>query len=314
MSTSMNRRGFLQGAAGAGALLSTVAAPAEAKQKRYQEKESLWPLCLNVSTIRPASFADKIGAAAAAGYDAIEPWISDLEQHEAEGKSLKDAAKEIADKGMWVPNIIGLWDCMPATEEEFQASLPATRERMRRMSEIGSVHAAAIPQPDRTDFDLKWGADKYRELMRIGREDYNIKVAFEFIGFFKGVHRTGQAAAVAIDSDDPEACLIMDTFHLFRGGSGFNGIKMMAPNLIGNFHWNDVPGDVPREEQGDAHRIYPGDGVLPLVQALKDLKEIGYFGTLSLEMFNRAHWEQDPYEVAKTGKEKMLEGIRKALA
>jgi sugar phosphate isomerase/epimerase len=64
--------------------------------------------------------------------------------------------------------------------------------------------------------------------------------------------------------------------------------------------------------QGDKHRIYPGDGILPLVILLKDLKSINYRGPLSLELFNRDHWKQDPAQVAKTGLQKILDLIREA--
>lgn len=267
---------------------------------------------MNTSTIRPTPFVEKLRVIAKAGWDGVEPWINELEEYEAEGGNLKELAQRIKDMGLYVPNIIGLWNAMPPTPEAFEESLPATRERMRRSADVGSLYVAAIPAPDREDFDLKWGAEMYRELMRIGREDYGITVAFEFVGFMKGVHRFGQACAVAIDANDPEACLIMDTFHLFRGGSGFNALGLVQGDFIANFHWNDVPGDVPREEQGDEHRLYPGDGILPLTQALQSLKAIGYKRALSLEIFNREYWEQPPEEVAANGLQKMRDCIAAA--
>lgn len=316
MSSTLNRRGFLAGTAGAGVAFAAKTAKAGQQpatgQKHYQEGISPWPLAMNSSTIRPASLADKIRVTAEAGYDAIELWINDLEKHEKEGGSLKALGAEIKDRGLFVPNIIGLWGCMPPTQEEFDKSLEASRERMRMSAEVGSTYVAAIPAPDRPDFDIKWGADRYRDLIKIGREEFGITVAFEFVGFLKGIHRLGQACAIAIDANEPGACLIADTFHLFRGGSGFNGVRHLDGDFLANFHWNDVPGDVPREEQGDEHRIYPGDGVLPLTQLIKDLKAIGYRRTLSLEMFNREHWKQDPKVVAETGLRKMREGIAAA--
>lgn len=315
MSTPVNRRGFMAAVAGAGAALAVRPAAAQAPvpaPKRYQQGVSPWPLSLNTSTIRPASLADKIRVAAEAGWDAIEPWVSELEEYEKGGGDLKALGKEIKDRGLFVPNIIGLWDSMPATQEAFDKSLEATRNRMRMSAAVGSTFVAAIPAPDRADFDLKWGTERYRDLLKIGREEFGITVAVEFVGFMKGVYRLGQACSMAIDTDDPTACLIADTFHLFRGGSGFNGLKQIQGGLIANFHWNDVPGDVPREQQGDEHRLYPGDGVLPLPQALKDLKAIGYTRTLSLEIFNREYWKQDPKVVAENGLRKMHECIAKA--
>ncbi|HDP36175.1 MAG TPA: sugar phosphate isomerase/epimerase [Candidatus Hydrogenedentes bacterium] len=312
--TNMKRRSFLLAtAATTSALLPGVkTAGAQDAVVRYQDDASPWPLVINTSTIRPASLEEKLRVTADAGWDGIELWINELEDYEKEGGNLKTLGQRIRDMGMYVPNIIGLWGCMPATPEAFEKSLEATRERMRRSSDVGSTYVAAIPAPDREDFDLKWGAAMYRELMRVGREDYNLKVAFEFVGFMKGVHRFGQACAVAFDADDRNATLIMDTFHLFRGGSGFNAVKHVQGDLIANFHWNDVPGDVPREEQGDEHRVYPGDGILPLSQVLRDLKAIGYKRSLSLEIFNRAYWEQPAEKTAKDGLEKMLACINAA--
>ncbi|HOV32242.1 MAG TPA: sugar phosphate isomerase/epimerase [Candidatus Hydrogenedens sp.] len=280
--------------------------------KKYQGGISPWQLILNTSTIRPATLQDKIRVASETKWDGIEPWSSELEDYEKQGGNLKDLGKQIKDLGLIVPNVIGLWESMPDGEDTFKASLEATRNRMRMASDIGSIHVAAIPAPDRENIDLKWCSRCYKELLKIGEEEYGIRVAIEFVGFFKGVHRFGQACAIAIDADDPRACIIADTFHLFRGDSGFSGIELVQGKLIAHFHWNDVPGDVPREKQGDEHRLYPGDGILPLKNTIKVLKKIGYTGCLSLELFNREHWKQDPKIVAENGLKKMQECVQGA--
>ena len=302
----MDRRTFIQTGALAGLGL---AAPSCAHLAAEPAGKCAWPITLNTSTIRPASLEDKIRIAQEVGYDGIELWINELEDHEKSGGSLEELGEDIRSRGLFVPNIIGLWGCMPATEDAWQQSLPATRERMRRAAAVGSKHVAAIPAPDRPDFDLKWGADRYRDLLKIGREEYGITVAFEFVGFLKGVHRLGQACAVAFDANDADACLVADTFHLYRGGSGFESIRHLSGDLIAVFHWNDVPATPPREELGDEHRICPGDGILPLTSVLTQLRDIGYAGPLSIEMFNEEHWRQDPADVAATALRKTRELI-----
>ena len=323
---NMDRRNFLRTGATLGAGMALAGAPSQAAtpEKRFQNNKSPWPLVLNASTVRhmPGGAAGqrattpprtKIKVAAGAGWDGIELWMSDLEEHEQGGGNLKDLRQEIADLGLYVNNVIGLWSCMPEGEEAWNEQLPKTRNMMRMCSEVGAQGVAALPAPDRENFDLKWGAEKYRELMQIGREDYNIRVAFEFIGFIKGIHRLGQAAAIALDADDYDACLIMDTFHLYRGGSGFKGIRHLDPAFIWDFHWNDAPADPPQFEQRDRDRVLPGDGILPLNQALRDLYEIGYTGPLSLELFNEALWDMDPADVSRIGLEKMHANIAAAL-
>lgn len=304
----MNRRTFLQMGAGTSLALAAVSAKAE-EPKKYQKGASPWPITLNASTIRPTPLKDKIRIAAETGYDGIELWINELDEFEAAGGDLKALGAEIRDKGLFVPNVIGLWDCMPPDEDSWKKSLDKTRDRMRKSAAVGSKHVAAIPAPDRPDFDLKWGADRYRDLLKIGREEFNIIVACEFVGFLKGVHRLGQGAALALDADDPTACLVADTFHLYRGGSGFEGIRLLNGDFIAVFHWNDVPADPPREQLSDEHRIYPGDGILPLKKLLATLAAINYRGPLSLEMFNPEHYKQDPKVVAETGLKKIQDLI-----
>jgi 2-keto-myo-inositol isomerase len=300
----MDRRSFFKTGVAVAAVPAALAAAAPT-EKKYQNGASRWPLCLNTSTIRPAPLADKIRIAAKAGYDAIEPWIDELEKHEAEGGSLKQLGAEIRDRGLFVPNVIGLWDSIPPDNDAWQKSLVETRRRMRMAAAVGAAHVASIPAPDRPDFDLKWGAARYRDLLKIGRDEFGIIVGCEFVGFLKGVSRLGLASAIALDADDPDACLVCDTYHLYRGGSGFHGVRQLAPRFIADFHWNDVPANPPREQLGDEHRIYPGDGILPLKQLLSDLAAINYTGTITLELFNRDYWKQDPAVVAATGLAKM---------
>jgi quercetin dioxygenase-like cupin family protein len=86
----------------------------------------------------------------------------------------------------------------------------------------------------------------------------------------------------------------------------FNGAAMHV------LHMNDYPAQPPREKITDAERVYPGDGVAPVVQILRDLHASGFRGMLSLELFNRELWKQDPFAVARTGLEKMKALVAKA--
>jgi sugar phosphate isomerase/epimerase len=118
-----------------------------------------------------------------------------------------------------------------------------------------------------------------------------------------------------MEADHPSACILPDVYHLHRGGSRFGGVKLLAPRAIHVFHFNDYPADPPREKLTDAHRVYPGDGVAPLKALLRDLDEGGFRVMLSLELFNRQYWAQDPLAVASAGFEKMnalVQGVTKS--
>lgn len=314
----MNRRTFIQSgiAAGAGLALAPLApqGAVAASDMPYQNGTSPWPLCLNTSTIRPAPIREKLRAAAAAGYDALELWTHDLDAWEAEGEKLPTLKRAIEDEGMFVINVIGLWDCMPEGEEMFQQSLNLSKERMEKSAAAGSRHIAVLPLPDRTPFDLGYATDKYRTLLEIGLNEFGIHPAMEFVSVFKGLRNLGQAVAIAIDANHPKAMIIPDTFHLYNGGSGFNGLQHLPGALIASFHWNDVAAGMEPGNLKDADRIYPGEGALPLVESLRILYANNYRGPLSLELFRREHWESDPMLVAKNGIEAMRKNVAAALA
>ena len=52
-------------------------------------------------------------------------------------------------------------------------------------------------------------------------------------------------------------------------------------------HLNDYPQAADSSTLNDGNRIYPGDGVAPLRQILRDLRDNGFRGYLSLELFNK---------------------------
>jgi len=80
---------------------------------------------------------------------------------------------------------------------------------------------------------------------------------------------------------------------------------MLSGSLIDVFHMNDYPASIPREQQGDGDRVYPGDGAAPVFQILTSLRDMGGEKILSLELFNRTYWEEDPVVVAERGLLKM---------
>jgi sugar phosphate isomerase/epimerase len=70
-------------------------------------------------------------------------------------------------------------------------------------------------------------------------------------------------------------------------------------------HLNDYPAEPPPERLDDSFRVFPGDGCAPLTDILRTLRGTGGQKVLSLELFNRQYWAQDPLLVAKTGLTRM---------
>src|SRR5687767_1608504 len=102
MSTDLSRRDLLAGAA-ALSLAGTAAAGTN------EPSREPFVYSLNTSTIRGQNLpiTDEVAIAAKAGYQAIEPWINELERYTQGGGKLRDLERRIADAGLRVESAIG---------------------------------------------------------------------------------------------------------------------------------------------------------------------------------------------------------------
>jgi sugar phosphate isomerase/epimerase len=124
-------------------------------------------------------------------------------------------------------------------------------------------------------------------------------------GFSKTLNRLGQTLLVAVESGHPQACVLPDVYHLYKGGSDFAGLDLVSGKAMHVFHMNDYPANPPRDAIGDGDRVYPGDGVAPLNGIVQTLRDVDFNGYLSIELFNKTYWQQDPLEVARQALAKM---------
>src|SRR5258708_9115907 len=108
----------------------------------------------------------------------------------------------------------------------------------------------------------------------------------EVWGDSKTLGTLAEGAFVAVAAKHPKACILTDVYHLYKGGSGFEGLKLLHGAALPVMHFNDYPADPPREKIKDEHRIYPGDGIAPISTILQELKVNGGVTALSLVLFH----------------------------
>jgi sugar phosphate isomerase/epimerase len=309
MSEGLTRRQAL----GVGLAATALPAAVEAQEK----KDMPFVFCLNTSTIRGQKLplAKVIDIAVKAGYGAVEPWLDEMERHVSDGSSLKDLGKRIADAGLVVADAIAFPQWVVDDAAARQKGLEEARRAMGLVQQIGGTRIAAPPAgaTNKPGLDLRAAAERYRALLDIG-DQHGVLPLVELWGHSKNISRLSEAAFVAIESGHPKASVLADIFHLHKGGSGFAGLNLLGPQALQVMHVNDYPATPGRAEITDAQRVYPGDGVAPLKQVFRDLHRLGCRTVLSLELFNRDLWQQDPAQVAKTGLEKVKAAVAAALA
>jgi len=313
-----NRRQFLASgtmgaAAAAGATLlgmqSAESAAAGAPRHEQDKEEPYWfGYALNTGTIRGQHLGllEEIEVAAKAGYDGIEPWTGKIHRYVEAGGSLRDLRKRCEDLGLAVCGGIGFAQWIVDDDRRRAQGVEQLKRDMGALAEMGGTHIAAPPaganRPG-APLDLDRAAERYRTILEIGRQ-IGIIPQLEVWGSSANLSRGSEALYVAAKADHPDACVLLDAYHMYKGGTPPTVLRLLGRQAVHCFHINDYPADPPRDQIRDADRIWPGDGIAPLSEILHSLAKNHCRVMLSLELFNAEYWKLPALEAAKIGLDK----------
>jgi sugar phosphate isomerase/epimerase len=257
---------------------------------------------LNTSTIRgyELGIVEQIEVAGAAGYQGIEPWLADVDAYTRNGGRLADLRLRLADRGLQVAGAIAFWKWADADAATRAQALDLARREMETIAALGGTCAAAPPFGNVAAVSLDAFAEGYGRLCDVGQAA-GVSPLLELWGHAPKLSRLAEVLYVAAASGRPDARLLLDVYHLYKGGNSFASLRLLSAAAIGLFHVNDYPAQPPRAEIADQHRVWPGDGVAPLGDIAAALRTAGYNGFLSVELFNPDYWRSDALSTARTG-------------
>lgn len=282
-----------------------------------KKKKHNFSFCLNTSTIREQKLGliGEMECAAKAGFDSIEIWMNTLQKYVDNGGNLKDVRKRAADLNLKIEDAIGFPKWIIDDENERIKSLEQTKKEMGMLAEIGCPRMAAPPFGAQTlpqKIDLGAVTERFAKLQQLG-DVAGVIPQLEMWGFSTNLHLLGEVLYVAAETGHQNSLVLSDIYHLHKGGSSFNSLKLLNGKGMQMFHINDYPKEPPREKIVDADRVFPGDGVAPLTQVYKELNSKNVPIVLSLELFNKEYWKMEASLAAKTGLDKMKASVNKAL-
>lgn len=312
-----NRRNMLkQTAAVAGAhLLVNGGTSSLAQGTAKDELSTVSPqvrYCLNTSTIaghrNKTPLEKEVDLIAQAGYSGIEPWMREITVFQESGGKLVDLKKRCSDQGIAVESAIGFANWLADDESERKKGLEALRRDMDLVRQIGGTRIAAPPVGAKSAMDLDRVAERYAAALRVGKS-MGVTPMLELWGHSQTLHRLGEIMYVMIESNEPNAAMLLDVYHIYRGGSAFSGLRHVDGKAVKVLHMNDYP-DIPHQDIKDKDRVFVGDGVAPISEILRTMRDTGFDGVLSLELFNPTYWEDEIEDVLRKG----LASMKKAVA
>ena len=263
---------------------------------------SAFTLCLNTSTIKPQPLLEKIRLAAEAGFRGVELWVNDIYEFVGQGGEVRDVEQAIADHGLIVPCMIAVRNWGEAIDLEYHLALDEVKRRLELAARLGSPYLVATPP--RLPCELGKLAARYKDLLDLGRQAGCLPT-FEYISFFGSASKLSHAWEVVQQVDNEDATLIYDSFHTWNSDSSLDELRGIPADRICHWHIDDAHPDMAATTQTDPHRVMPGDGQIDLRAEIAIMREIGYQGTVSLELFNADLWQQDPADVLQRGIERM---------
>lgn len=252
-----------------------------------------------------ADLATDVRAAAAAGFDYVEIWAAKLREF-LKTRSASDLKKLFAESGV-KPLSINSIDHVTLRDAPDYAKIRTECEELAAIAEaIGCSYIVVVPGKfppgGLSSYEvIEKSVSVLRELASIA-ERHSVALAFEFLGQKDCSVQTLELADEIVEKVNRRNIgLVLDSFHFFTGGSTIKMIDELDAKRLFIFHINDAE-NLPQDQLTDAHRLLPGQGILPLKEIIGAFRRIGYDGVASVEIFRPEYWERDPFELAREAK------------
>jgi 2-keto-myo-inositol isomerase len=262
-------------------------------------------LSMNLVTLRKDPLPERLKAIAEGGFEGVGLWVTDVDEFLAQGGSLEEIGNLLRELKLEVPEIcaLGGWHLV-----DDKSGVRKEVEKIGKMCKgIGIEKSVLVcPVAWEAEAPLERSVQDYRELCEMGKE-WGLIMGLEFLGMRKGINNPISAYEIVKEANCENGGVIVDVFHLLRGGGKPADLLSLPGEAIALVHFNDISPDKALEEMSDADRVLPGEGKAPLKELITNLKTIGYAGWLSIEIFNPIHQSRPPLEVCKEAVKKAKE-------
>ena len=266
-------------------------------------------IALNGATTMHADLETDIKAASAAGFDLIEIWAAKLREF-LKTKTVRDLKNLLIEHKIEPYSINSIEHITFRNAEDYAKILAETEELSSIAGEIFCPYVVVVPgklPENATKAEII--EESVRVLSELGEiaEQHDVSLAFEFLGQTDCSVQTLDLCNEIVEKVNRENIgNVIDTFHFYAGNSTFEAIDNMKPEKLFIFHINDAE-NLPKEQLTDAHRLYPGTGILPIKEIKAHFDKIGYDRMVSIEIFRPEYWNQDPFEVARIARQATIE-------
>ena len=249
-------------------------------------------LCMNELTImQNGDLFSHIASCAEHGYSHMEIRKASLIRTLRAGHSLEEIDRALKDHGV-----------TPACVNAIESISFNNRRGMRMLKELSDYLfyccrsigcscvevIASFRAPTDDPEEIK--QETVQSLLQLSdvADHYGVNLALEYMGLPDSSVKTFRQSLEIVDAvGRHNVGILLDTWHHYAFGSQPEDILLARDGQVFMVHVSDCPA----REPGQAIRsesYLPGDGVVPIADMLRNLKQIGYDSAVSVEIFDPA--------------------------
>jgi 4-hydroxyphenylpyruvate dioxygenase len=261
-------------------------------------RTSIATVCLS------GTLEDRLDAAGAAGFDAVEIFENDLI---ASAGSPTDIRARAADLGLSIDLYQPFRDAEGAPPQRFAAVQHRMRAKLDVMAQLGTdtILVCSSVAPD-TIGDDGLAAEQLRTLADLTAER-GMRIAYEALAWGRHVSTWEHSWDIVRRADHPALGLCLDSFHVLSRTSRYADIAALPGAKVFFLQLADAPRLAMDVLQWSRHhRLFPLQGGLDLVGFTKAVLATGYAGPLSLEVFNDVFRQADPHRTAVDARRSLI--------
>jgi sugar phosphate isomerase/epimerase len=252
-------------------------------------------LALHTWTLDTTPLPALLQAAQAAGWPAVELRRIDFARAAEAGQPPEAVLDLVRASGLTVACVGGQLGWMFADGAERARLVAAMAESCRWARALG---ASTVMSPaDLGEGDLTRAAAAVREIGDLGAA-HGVRIALEPTSQAARLNTVERLREVLARADHRACGLLLDAYHLHRGGGGLRAVQDLDPSEIAYVQFSDVPATGLQPGQ-TLDRLPPGGGIVPFREFFRLIAESGYAGYCSYEAPNPAAWARDPEAVAR---------------
>ncbi|MBP1933274.1 sugar phosphate isomerase/epimerase family protein [Ammoniphilus resinae] len=251
-------------------------------------------LALNTITIKYASINEKIEMIKEAGFNCIELWSNEIQELISIDGNLNSFKELLNQHQMEILFVCPAPSYYPWHYDLTLLLLNDFKELFERSQALG---ASGIVMPIIGNIGtIPETISNTQKLCDIAAS-YNLVLGLEFIGSNRKLNTLESVLSVIEKVNRFNCKLVIDLFHVYRGNSNIKAIRRIDPERIMVVHLDDSMSIPISNLIGTKHRVFPGDGIIPIMNWIKLIKETGYHGPFSVEVFNEDYWQRNTKEV-----------------